>query len=650
MAAKKRKAPATKKKRKKSAQHQADKKSSLFYFLFRWCFVLAIWGGIFTSGLVLWYAKDLPDITKTATFERRSAITFTDNTGTTIHRYGDLKGQAVSHEDIPDDLINAVISIEDRRFYEHGGIDVFGLGRAIVTNIIKGRHAQGGSTITQQLAKNMFLSHEKTYKRKIQEALLAFWIERHLTKDEIITAYLNRIYLGSGAYGVDAAAHIYFNKSASQLSTIESATIAGLLKAPSRYSPRNNPALSKARTDIVLAAMKDAGYLEFINQSEKNRPIRKPAYSGKSRHFTDWTLENMNALIGSDNLKSNDLTVATTLSIPIQRAAEKALYETIKTHGETLNITQGAIIVMRTDGAILAMVGGIGTDFNRATQAMRPPGSAFKPILYLSALENGWNITDTITDGPIKNASYSPKNFNEKYRGTVTLDEALTHSLNTASVRLLEQTGINNTIKTARKMGIKARLNKDLTMALGSNGIPLIEMTTAYAAIASGGKNITPYSILTISDNTTQPLYDHSPQDPGRILSRGAAQSIEDSLQNVVTKGTGQKAQLKNIRSAGKTGTSQDHRDALFIGYAGPFVTAVWLGNDDNSPMNGVTGGGQPAKIWKQTMTAALSNTDDHEKKAIHSDSLSDSFYNLIYSITGSGEPIATEQNNQYND
>lgn len=618
--------------------------------LFRWAFVCAIWGSIFVTGLVLWYARDLPDLAKAAEFDRRAAITFTDENDKIIARYGDIKGQTVTFEEIPKNLINAVISIEDRRFYEHPGIDILGLTRAIITNVTQGRLVQGGSTITQQLAKNMFLSHERTYKRKIQEALLSFWIEEQLTKDEIITAYLNRVYLGSGAYGVDAAARIYYNKPVNELTLYESATIAGLLKAPSRYSPKNNPALAKSRAETVISAMRDAGHITQSASLDSSKfPIRKPTWSGKSRHFTDWTLEQMSTIVGTDSLIDGDLKIQTTLSTNIQKAAEKTLYEIIKTQSDKHNFSQAALLVMRNDGAVLAMFGGYKTDFNRTTQALRPPGSAFKPIIYLAALEDGWEMNDTLDDSPFVNASYKPKNFNDKYQGVVTLDEALTHSLNTASVRLLQHVGINDTIATARKLGINSKLNKDLTLALGSSGIPLIEMTTAYATISNGGKQVTPYSVRSIMTSDDTLIYEHTPERPKRIFSKSDIKDLDQSLKNVIQFGTGQNAKLNSIEAAGKTGTSQDHRDALFIGYAGPFICAVWLGNDDNTPTNKITGGSLPAEIWKKTMNVALNEQNTHKEHLPASD-IADTFYNILYSITGNSASIETTKSKAYND
>lgn len=616
------------KKRKK------NKKKSFFKTFVKWSFVLFLWSIIISGCAILWLARDLPQITSNPKFERKSAMTFVDNEGKTIARYGEIKGISVSVGELPPHLIQAVLAIEDRRFYEHSGIDFIGFARAMTTNIIRMKLVQGGSTITQQLAKNMFLSHERTISRKIKEAILAIWLEKNLTKDEILSAYLNRVYLGAGAYGVDAASHIYFNKPASELNLIESATIAGLLKAPSRYSPLSNPDLAKSRAQIVIKAMKDAGYIKHIETT--NIPIPRPKKIFKNanskKYFTDWTINNIDNLISAE-ISKKDLTFHTTLDSKIQNTAETTLVNVIKEFGSKKNITQGAVIVMRNDGAILAMVGGYNynkSQFNRATQAYRPPGSAFKPVLYLTALMNGWTPKSKILDAPIKNGKYKPENFNNKYMGEVTLETALANSLNSASVRLIKDVGVNNTIKTARKLGIKATLNQDQSLALGSSGIPLIEMATAYATISNQGKSVTPYGIYSVIDKENNIIYEHETITPKQKIPATKARTLTKMLEKVINEGTGKNAHI-NAPAAGKTGTSQDYRDALFIGYSYPYITAIWLGNDDNSPMNSVTGGSYPAKIWKKIMNEALSVKEKH--KSSDYTKTNDSFYEMLQNL-----------------
>lgn len=593
------------KQNKKKRKNRKKKQTSLFGFLFKWAFVMGLWAFIILSLMIAWYAAELPKLTQNLDFNRKSTVIIKAQDGSTISRYGDITGESVDVNDLPGSLIDAVLAIEDRRFYSHPGMDFIGLARAMAVNITKGRFVQGGSTITQQLAKNLFLSHERTIKRKIQEAILAFWLESKLTKDEILSAYLNRVYLGSGAYGVSAASHLYFNKPAEELSLRESAMIAGLLKAPSRYSPFNNPKLSSKRTNIVLAAMKNAGYIqEFEQELGKALPAarKSPKTTNTARYFGDWVLDGLDSLIGTP---SDDLAIETTYDPDIQKLAEKSLANVLENHGKERKITQGAIIVMRPDGAVLAMIGGESytrSQFNRVTQAKRQPGSAFKPVIYLSAIEHGWRAHDTILDEEFdESLSYRPKNFSDKYHGEVTLEKALALSLNTAAVRLVQTIGLAKTIKTARKLGIKSKLEPDSSLALGSSSVSLMEMSTAYATIANGGHGIFPYTIKRISRVQDGTLYYERPEyrSPHLLFESSDIREIKNMLQTVMTEGTGRRAN-PGFRSGGKTGTSQNSRDAWFIGFTDEMVVGVWLGNDDNSPMDRVTGGSFPAQIWKE--------------------------------------------------
>lgn len=590
-----------------SASKQKKARRALWLRGVKWLFVLGLWGGIFLALLFAWYAQDLPDIAKNAGFERETSITILAADGSEIARYGEIRGNSITTADLPPHLIYAVLATEDRRFYQHHGIDPVGLARAMAVNLRSGRLVQGGSTITQQLAKNLFLSHERTFKRKIQEAMLALWLEHELTKDEILSAYLNRVYLGSGTYGVDAASKLYFKKNVQAIDIRESATLAGLLKAPSRYSPLRNPGLSKERTDIVLSAMVDAGYLTR-EQAESYEilppaPSRKPSTGSAIRYYADWIVDELNEMIGTPN---EDLIVTTTLSPVLQSVTEDSLSRTIREDGEDKKFSQGAAIVMRPDGAVLAMSGGLDytlSQFNRATQARRPPGSAFKPVVYLAALENGWKPAYMINDSPITEGAYRPKNFGQKYYGEVTLEEALTLSMNTAAVRLMKEVGVSPVVDLARRLGITADLAPDLSLALGSSGISLLEMSGAYAILANGGGAVTPYGITKIS-TLNGDLYYQRPERQAfrRVIESRPVRDITDMLASVVEEGTGRGAHFGK-RAAGKTGTSQDNRDAWFIGFTDELVTGVWLGNDDNSPMEGVTGGSYPARIWREIMS-----------------------------------------------
>lgn len=571
----------------------------------KWTFVLGLWAGIFVLGICAYYAAELPDITENASFERKSSIIVKDMNGEIVAHYGDIVGNQITINDIPPHLVHAVLATEDRRFYYHFGIDPIGLARAMFTNVTQQGVVQGGSTITQQLAKNLFLSRERTLKRKIQEAMLAIWLENQLTKDEILSAYLNRVYLGSGTYGVDAASKLYFKKPVKDISIREAATLAGLLKAPSRYSPLANPSLSRQRTDTVLNAMIDAGYLTKDEQNGLTTkiptPNRKPDGTGE-RYYTDWIVDQIDELIGTPQ---EDLIIETTMNPKIQTFAEESLARHIRENGEESHMSQGAVIVMRPNGAVLAVVGGkdyAESQFNRATQAMRQPGSSFKPFVYLTALEYGWRPTDTIMDEPITRGRYRPKNFKNQYYGEVDLLTALTLSLNTVSYQLTKQLTPAAVIDTARRLGIEEELDADLSLALGTNELRPIELIGAYASIANGGVTVKPYGITKIIGEDGTVYYERQEKRGKRMIDPKAISDLTMMMQSVVENGTGRGANF-GAGAAGKTGTSQESRDAWFMGFTDRLVTGVWVGNDDNTPMKRVTGGSFPARIWRDVMS-----------------------------------------------
>lgn len=592
---------------KKNVKKKPSGKKTLPAKLIKYAFVAALWVGIILSCILVWYAVQLPGITQRADFTRKWSITVEDANGETLARYGEMVGDAVTVAALPSHVPQAVLAIEDRRFYRHGGVDPLGILRAVVANIMHGGVKQGGSTITQQLAKNLFLTHERSYKRKIQEAMLAVWLESKLSKDEILSAYLNRVYLGAGTYGVDAAAQLYFNKRAKELTLAESALIAGLLKAPSRYSPSNDQELSKQRMKVVLQAMVDAGYIskdKAANAGDVEFDIQTGSPDAQTvRYFSDWAIEQMDVLLSG--IPEEDIVIRTTLSTQAQRAAEKALVDTLDARGEEHNVTQGAVIVLTRDGAIKAMVGGRNykeSQFNRATQARRPPGSSFKPFVYLTALEHGWTPNDVISDAQI-GGSYNPANFGNKYYGNVSLQTALTLSLNTVAVKLARDVGIGEVIKTARTLGITSDLEPDLSLALGSSGVSVLELASAYAALPNGGRVVRPYGITRITGEDGRVLYQKKeiftprPQfDPANVMALNAM------MQRVVEEGTGQGARI-GIPVSGKTGTSQDYRDAWFAGFTADYTGVVWLGNDDNSSGENLLGGVLPAQIWAQTIS-----------------------------------------------
>ncbi len=635
------------KKSKSTAKKKAARLSpwAIFGKLFKWGFVCGLWCALAVILLTLWYARELPEITKNAEFEHRAAITILANDQSKITRIGELKGVSVQIRDVPDYVRFAIISIEDRRFYTHFGIDPKGVARAIYTKIFRGGRLAGGSTLTQQLAKNLFLSHERSVKRKIQEALLALWLERTLTKDEILSAYINRVYFGAGSYGIEAAAQTYFSKSATALNLGEAAILAGLLKAPSRYAPTNNLALAQKRGRLVLNAMVEEGY---ITQTESEmqaglsvtRPKPQPIQSDSGRYFADWIISEAAKLV---SMPEQHIIIETTLDPELQNASQFALINATKRYGEEKAFSQGATISLGTDGAVYAMVGGVNyrqSQFNRATQAQRSPGSALKPFIYLTALEKGWQPDDLILDGEIVDGEYRPENYAGRFYGEVTLNEALSKSMNTAAIRLTLDVGIGNFIKKLRKFGITSPLSRDLSLVLGSSGVSAIELSAAYAALMNEGIKVEPYGIKRILTDEGVILYDRSTERhvKQRVAREKYVERLNLMLAHTVQYGTGRGAQIEGMNTYGKTGTSQDSRDAWFVGFNADITSAVWLGNDDNAPMDHVTGGALPARIWKEIMTSTLSDKTPPRPSVNNEPS---GFSALIHSLLGSPTPQA---------
>ena len=573
--------------------------------------VVAVWGVIAVGALVAWYALDLPDIEGTLARGRAPAVHLLAADGREIAAIGDLYGMPVRLAELPPVLPVAVLTMEDRRFYDHFGIDLIGLARAAVANASAGRIVQGGSTITQQVAKNLFLTPQRTLKRKVQELLLALWLEHRLSKDQILTVYLNRVYLGAGTHGVEAAARRYFGKSARRVSAYEAALLAGLLKAPSRYSPARDPGLAARRAQAVLRVMTAVGTLtpaEAASAKDGGRALpaaRLPRRQG--RHFVDWILEQVRGYISAGD---RDLVVKTTLDGSLQRTAEAAVGALLKGPGARAGVSEAALVVLSPDGAVRAMVGGrdyAKSQFNRATQARRQPGSAFKPFVYLAGLEAGLTPDSMVEDAPVTVAGWSPRNFDKRYHGPMTMRQALARSVNTAAVRIARKAGIERVAAAARRLGVGARLTANPSLALGAAEVGLLELTAAYVPFANGGFGILPYAIEEIRDAAGRVLYRRAGSGMGRVVGAARVAAMNDMLSAAVSSGTGRAARLARP-AAGKTGTSQDFRDAWFIGYSADLVGGVWLGNDDGRPMRGVTGGGLPAQLWRRVMEAAHRN------------------------------------------
>ncbi|MFB9909997.1 PBP1A family penicillin-binding protein [Rhizobium paknamense] len=576
--------------------------------LFYWCVVLGIWGGIAVAGLVIYFAAQMPSASSWTIPERPPNIKIVSTDGTVIANRGATGGEALALEEMSPYLPEAIVAIEDRRFYSHFGVDPIGIARAFVTNILVGQKAQGASTITQQLARNLFLSPDKTLERKVQEVLLSLWLEHKFTKEQILAMYLNRVYFGSNAYGVEAASQRYFNKSARDINLGEAAMLAGLVKAPSKLSPAANPEAAQARAKVVLGAMREQG---FINDSDFSRAMAQPParaksyWSGAGQYVADMVMDEVKGLIGE---VKGDVIVTTTIDTSLEQEAEKALTTTLSKDGAKQNVSQGALVAIDGNGAIRALVGGrdyATSQFNRAVKAKRQPGSAFKPFVYAAAMEIG-DTPDTVrNDAPIRIGNWTPENYEQKYNGPVTLAYAFAHSLNTIAAQLVMEVGPDQVIKLAHRLGIESDLQSNASIALGTSEVSLLELTSAYAPFMNGGFKATPHVIADITDLNGKSLYKADYGEPPRVLSQQVVQQMTRLMEGTVTEGTGKAAQIKGWQVAGKTGTTQSFRDALFVGFTSNLTTGVWLGNDDGTPMKKVTGGGLPAKTWKEFMTAA---------------------------------------------
>jgi penicillin-binding protein 1A len=566
--------------------------------LVRWAIVLAVWGAFLGGGALLWFAVDLPRPETALENVRRPSLTLLDRSGLVFASYGDVVGEILHLPDLPPWLPEAAVAVEDRRFWSHWGLDLTGIGRAALVDLRAGHVVQGGSTITQQVAKNLFLSNARTFRRKVQEVLLTLWLEQHFSKSEILEIWLNRVYLGSGAWGVDAAAHLYFGVSARKLNLWQSAVIAGLPRAPSRFSPRVDPEAAAARGREVLAAMAANGAITPEQAQQAAAEIAFPSY-GAGGWFADWAAARSEALLP----ESVDASVHTTLDSRMQASAETHLAALLDGPGTAANVGEGAVVVLdAATGAVRAMVGGRdrrGGGFNRAVLARRQPGSAFKPFVWLAALEKGLHPDDSVLDAPIRVGSWSPANYDGRYRGEVTLEEALAQSLNTVSVRLAQQVGGPAVVADmAHRLGLAGTMPDNLTIALGTADVHPLELAGAYAAICNGGLLVTPTGIESL--DVAGKHQDAPAAEAARVLTPEIAAAMQRMLAAVVARGSGRAAALAGRTVIGKTGTTQDYRDAWFIGCTGGTVIGVWLGNDDDKPMQGITGGSLPARLFHE--------------------------------------------------
>ena len=587
---------------------RAGKRRSGFGRLIYWGAVLALWAVIAAIGLLVWIGAHLPPIQSLEIPKRPPSVLILGANGATLATRGDMGGAEVPLRELPDYVPNAFVAIEDRRFYSHHGIDPWGILRAGARDVLHRGATQGGSTITQQLAKNLFLTQERTVTRKLQEAVLALWLEHKFSKAEILELYLNRVYFGSGAYGIEAAAQRYFGKSARKLTLPEAAMLAGLVQSPSRLAPTRNPDGAERRAGMVIAAMAE---LKMIGDEAAKRalitPARaiKPSGGGSVNYVADWVMDAVDDLIGHVD---QDIVVETSIDPALQTAAEQSLDDVLAQKGDKLDVSEGALVAMTPDGIVRALVGGRNyaeSQFNRAIAARRQPGSAFKPFVYLTALEHGLTPDTVREDKPISVQGWRPENFEHEYLGPVTLTQALANSLNTVSVRLTMEVGPPAVVRTAYRLGIESKLEPNASIALGTSEVSVIELVSAYATFANGGLAVAPHVVERIRATDGKTLYTRSTQALGRIVDPRYIGMMNTMMRETLVSGTARRADLPGWLAAGKTGTSQDFRDAWFIGYTSRLVTGVWLGNDDNSPTKKAVGGGLPVEIWSRFMRTA---------------------------------------------
>ncbi len=577
-----------------------------------WSVVTSLWLLIAAIGVVIWVGLHLPPIQSLEIPKRPPSIQILGLDGRVLANRGEMGGAAVPLNEVPAYLPKAFIAIEDRRFFFHYGIDPIGLGRAMFANVLHRGVSQGGSTITQQLAKNLFLTQERTLTRKLQEAVLALWLEHKYSKAEILELYLNRVYFGAGAYGVEAAAQRYFGKSARAVTLAEAALLAGLVKSPSRLAPTRNFDGAERRAQLVLAAMADAGFINDesakIAMSHPPRVVM-PTAGGSVNYVADWVMDVVNDLIGR---VEEDIVVETSIDPVLQAAAEKALVDELAQKGEKFGVEQGALVAMTPEGAVRALVGGRNyaeSQFNRAVAAKRQPGSAFKPFVYLTALERGLTPDTVREDRPIDVKGWRPENYSHEYFGPVTLTQGLAMSLNTVAVRLTLEVGPAAVTKTAYRLGITSKLEPNASIALGTSEVSVLELVSAYAPFANGGAAVVPHVVERVrAADTKKMLYTSANTSFGRVVDPRYVGMMNQMMRETLTIGTARKAELPGWPAAGKTGTSQDFRDAWFIGYTGRLVTGVWLGNDDSSPTRKATGGGLPVEVWSKFMKVAHQN------------------------------------------
>ncbi|WP_297514174.1 transglycosylase domain-containing protein [uncultured Caulobacter sp.] len=590
----------------KAAKPQRTPLQALVY----WGTVVGVWGLIFAVAFFAVFASDLPDTSKLYDVKRQPSINYLDRSGALLAVRGSQYAPPVDIDALPKYVPAAFVAIEDRQFYHHFGFNPWGIVRSLAWNATHDGPQRGGSTITQQLARNLFLSPAQNYRRKAQELILAIWLEMRFSKKQILALYMNRVYFGAGAYGIEAASQRYFNKPAAQLTVGEAALLAGMMKGPARYSPVSAKDRAARRATIVLDEMVR---IKAITPEERDDAFKTPVQvsatlaNQRAQYFTDYIDAQVRSLVGEP---TEDLVVETTLDLPIQVSAERAVKLGVEGHAAQ-GVQQAALVAIDGEGRIRAYVGGADyadSQFDRATTARRQAGSAFKPFVYLTAMEAGRTPAVQVVDEPIKIGNWEPKNYTGKYLGQITLQTALAQSINTVAARLANEVGTSNVANTARRLGITSKIQLDPSMALGAVEVSPMEMAQAYAPFSNGGFLAKGYGIERIRTASGKVLYDHGVEKQARsaVIGSPGLQYMNQMMREVVNSGTGTRAKVAGYDIAGKTGTTSDYKDAWFVGYTGGFVTAVWTGKDDATPMKRVTGGGAPAEIWRTFMAAAL--------------------------------------------
>ena len=595
------------------AKRQRKRRASILGALIRTGLVLGIWGGVAVAAVIAYEASKLPPIDQLTIPKRPPNIAIQAMDGALLANRGDTGGAAVTIGMLPPYLPKAFVAIEDRRFYSHFGIDPIGISRAIFSDLVLHRGMQGGSTLTQQLAKNLFLTQERTLSRKIQEAILAVWLEHKYTKDQILELYLNRVYFGSGAFGVEAAAHKYFNTNARNVTVQQAAMLAGLMKAPTKLAPNRDIDAAIERAAQVVVAMKDEHY---ITEGQAKLALADPAHvarppgAGSLNYAADYVVDTLDDAIGAVD---EDIVVQTTLSRSLQAEAEQALTDELDKKGTRYGVSQGALVAMDPDGSIRALIGGrdyAASQFDRAVSAKRQPGSAFKPFVYLAGVEKGLTPETVRDDAPINVKGWRPENYSHEYFGPVTLTKALSLSLNTVAVRVCLEAGPRNVVSVAHRLGIASELQPNASIALGTSEVSPLELVSAYVPFANGGIGVQPHIITQIKTSAGRVLYQRKPGNNGRVIEPNHVAMMNAMMTETLLTGTARKGEIPGWQAAGKTGTSQDWRDAWFVGYTSRLVTGVWLGNDDSSPTKKASGGNLPTEIWSRFMKQAMAGQE----------------------------------------